>query len=122
MHELSVAYQLVEIAQSAARDAGATRVDAVHLRLGVFSGVVKDALLFSYDVATRDTLLQGSRLEIEEVPLVVYCPQCAREVTLESVQLFQCPLCGTPTADIRQGREIDLISLEVADETETAGN
>jgi len=122
MHELSIAYQLVEIANSAARDAGATQVDAVHLRLGVFSGVVKDALLFSYDVATRGTLLEGSRLEIEEVPLVVYCPQCAREVELESVQLFQCPLCGTPTADIRQGREIDLISLEVADETETAGN
>jgi hydrogenase nickel incorporation protein HypA/HybF len=121
MHELSIACNLVEIADSAARDAGAARVDVVHLRLGVFSGVVKEALLFSYDIAARGTLLENSRLEIEDVPLAVYCPVCLEERVLSGVQLFQCPTCGTPTNDIRQGKEIEIVSVEVPDETANSG-
>lgn len=122
MHELSIALDLVEIASKAAREAGVSRVEAVNLRLGVFSGVVKDALLFGYDIATEGTPLQGSRLVIEDVPLVVYCPTCAREVALPSVQCFQCPDCESPVSEIRQGQEIEIVSMEVIEsgETETA--
>lgn len=120
MHELSIAVELVEIACNAAHEAGAERIDVVHLRLGAISGVVKDALLFSYDVATKDTLLEGSRLEIHDVPLVLYCEPCGKEVEVESVQLFCCPDCGTPSVDVRQGRELELESMEVTqDEAET---
>lgn len=112
MHELSIAHSLVSIAEDAIKGAGVTRVEVVHLKLGALSGVVRDALLFAYDVATEGTALAGSRLEIEDVPVVVYCPTCDAERTLESIQLFCCPVCDTPTADIRQGREIELISLE----------
>jgi hydrogenase nickel incorporation protein HypA/HybF len=120
MHELSIACNLVEIADSAARDAGAARVDVVHLRLGLFSGVVKEALLFSYDIATQGTLLENSRLEIEDVPLAVFCPVCMEEKVLSGVQLFQCPTCGTPTSDIRRGKEIEIVSVEIPDETENS--
>lgn len=116
MHELSIAYSLVEMASRAAEDAGVTRVEAVRLRLGALAGVVKEALLFSYDVATEGTILAGSRLEIEEVPVALYCPACDAISTLETIQLFCCPRCGTPSGDIRQGRELELISLEVPDE------
>jgi hydrogenase nickel incorporation protein HypA/HybF len=116
MHELSIALSLVETAESAARDAGAVRVDVVYLRLGLFAGVVKDALHFSWDVATEDTLLSGARLEIEDVPVVIHCPTCDADRTLPNIQLFQCPVCGTPTPDIRQGRELELTSIEIVAE------
>lgn len=119
MHELSIAYSLVQTAEAAAADAGVSHVDVVYLRLGEMSGVVDDALLFGYDVATRGTCLEGSRLEIEKVPVVVYCPMCDAEHELPSIQLFRCPVCDTPVLDIRQGREIELVSLEVFDD-ETA--
>lgn len=115
MHELSIAYNLVKAAEDAARDAGVTQVSVVHLRLGALSGVVKDALLFSYDIATEGTLLAGSQLAIEDVPVVVFCPICNAEKTLESVQRFRCPTCDTLTGDIRQGKELELISLECDD-------
>jgi hydrogenase nickel incorporation protein HypA/HybF len=54
---------------------------------------VKDALLFSYEVACQDTPLEGSRLLIEEVPITVFCPQCKEKRVLESVQSFSCPEC-----------------------------
>lgn len=50
MHELSIAMGIVEAAMDEAQRRG-VQVSAVHLRLGALSGVVKDALLFSYEVA-----------------------------------------------------------------------
>ena len=43
------------------------------------SGVVKEALLFSYDLACEGTLLEGSSLVIEEIPVMVHCPTCGIE-------------------------------------------
>jgi hydrogenase nickel incorporation protein HypA/HybF len=116
MHELSLAYNMVEIASQAARDAQAQCVVVLHVRVGALSGVVKDALLFGYEIAAEGTILEGSRLEIEEVPVVIYCPTCAQEMTLPTIQSLACPVCGTLSADIRQGKELDIVSLEVTDE------
>jgi hydrogenase nickel incorporation protein HypA/HybF len=112
MHELSIAMGIVDAAVDEAQRRG-VRVSTVHLRLGALSGVVKDALLFSYEVACQDTALQGSQLVVEDVPVIVFCAQCQKERTLESVQLFRCPECGTPTMDIRQGKELEVFALEV---------
>lgn len=113
MHELSIAFSLVELASQSAAEAGATRVRAVHLRLGTLSGVVRGALEFSYEIAAEGTILAGSTLVVKELPVTVYCPECAREVELVSIQRFRCPLCDTLTGDIRQGRELEIESIEV---------
>jgi len=112
MHELSIAMGIVDAAMDEAQRRGVV-VSAVHLRLGALSGVVKDALLFCYEVACQDTALAGSRLLVEEVPVVVFCPQCDDTRTLTSVQLFVCPQCSTPTMDVRQGKELEVFALEV---------
>jgi hydrogenase nickel incorporation protein HypA/HybF len=44
MHELSIAMSIVEMAEEEAHLRN-VRVSAVHLKLGMLSGVVKDALL-----------------------------------------------------------------------------
>jgi hydrogenase nickel incorporation protein HypA/HybF len=120
MHELSIALNLVEIAESAAREQNATHVEVVHLRLGVFSGVMPESLQFAYDVVTQGTMLAGSRLIIEALPLVIYCSQCHMERQLDTIQSLECPVCGTASNEIRQGQEIELAYLEVLDATETA--
>lgn len=112
MHELSIAMSIVDMASEEAARLGA-RVDAVHLKLGMLSGVVKDALLSSYEMACLDTPLQGSRLIIEEIPIVVFCSQCQVRRTLSSMQWFCCPECGTPTGDVLQGKELEVVSLEI---------
>lgn len=120
MHELSIAHSLVQTAEEALRGTGITRVERVHLKLGALAGVVEDALLFGYDIATEGTALAGSQLVIETVPVIVYCPTCDAEQPLENIQLFRCPVCATPTADVRQGREIELVSLECEEEENAA--
>jgi len=115
MHELSIAMSIVDAALEEAQRRG-VQVSAVHLRLGALSGVVKDALLFSYEMACQDTALAGSQLVVEDLPVIVYCPQCQKEQPLTTVQLFACPVCGTATMDVRQGKELEVFALEIVDE------
>lgn len=114
MHELSIAVSLIDAASQEAEAAGAARVEALRLRLGPLSGVVPDALRFSFEVAAAGTPLEGAVLKIEEVPVVVYCPACAAEKTLVSFYGFACPDCGDLAQEVRQGRELELTGIEVA--------
>jgi hydrogenase nickel incorporation protein HypA/HybF len=112
MHEMSIALSIVEMAEEEARRQG-VQVNAIHLKLGTFSGVVKEALLFSYDLACEGTALEGSHLVIEEVPTVVYCTVCKAERTLASVQRFCCFVCDSPTPDVVRGKELEVVALEI---------
>ena len=113
MHELSIALSIVEMATKEVARHGGSEVKAVHLKLGHLSGVVKDALLFSFEVACEDTPLRGSRLIIEEAPVVVYCQACCQERTLPSIQHFCCPVCDMPTMEVLKGRELEVTALEI---------
>ena len=112
MHELSIAMSIVEMAEEEAQRHGG-QVSAIHLKLGALAGVVKEALLSSYEMACEDTPLAGSQLIIEEVPIVVFCSQCQARRGLTSAQWFCCPECGTPTSEIVQGKELEVFALEI---------
>ncbi len=114
MHELSIAISMIEQIVEESENRGGLDVEAVHLKLGVFSGVDKDALLFAYELACEGTPLEGSRLVIETIPLVIFCPGCKKERAPVSLYHLCCPDCLIPTPDIVTGREIEVASLEVA--------
>jgi hydrogenase nickel incorporation protein HypA/HybF len=118
MHELSIAMSIIEGASQEALNRGGARIHAVHLKLGPLSGVVKDALMFSYGLACEGTLLEGSQLLIEEVPVVVYCPGCDEEKTLDSIQRFCCPTCGALTPEVVSGKQLELVAIEITDPEE----
>jgi hydrogenase nickel incorporation protein HypA/HybF len=112
MHELSIAMSIVELAEEEA-DRRGVQVEAVHLKLGALSGVVKQALLSCYEMACENTPLEGSRLVIDEVPVVIFCPSCRAQRPLHSVQLFCCSECGTASSEIVQGKELEVVALEI---------
>ena len=113
MHELSIAMSMVEMATEESQRLGAERVTALHLKVGLLSGVVKDALIFSYEVACAGTPLEGSKLIIDDVPVKVYCPRCRSEKELDSIQLFACPACGELTPEVLEGRELQVVAMEI---------
>lgn len=116
MHEMSIALSIVEGAVEEARRHDGSTVSVVHLQLGKLSGVVREALLFSYELACEGTILAGSALEIEEVQATVFCRKCDAEQTLVSIQDFSCPICHMPTSEVVQGRELLITGLELIDE------
>lgn len=113
MHELSIALSIVEVAAEEAARHDNARVEVVHLRLGALSGVVKDALLFSWELACEETPLAGCSLEIEEIPVSVWCANCQAERPLDGPLDFRCIVCGALTTEVRSGRELEVAALEL---------
>jgi hydrogenase nickel incorporation protein HypA/HybF len=113
MHELSIALSIVDVAQEEAASRG-VKVEAVHLRLGELAGVVREALLSAYTMASERTALEGTNLLIEDVPVLVNCPTCHASRRVHSIQALCCAECGTFTSDVVQGRELLVTALEVA--------
>ncbi len=116
MHELSIACDLVEsLGKHLDEQAPGAGVRSVLLRVGVMSGVDSQALRWAYDVAIRDTRFAGSRLEIETVPLVVWCANCQAEQSLENLAPLRCPSCSALTPRMVRGRELEILAVELID-------
>jgi hydrogenase nickel incorporation protein HypA/HybF len=112
MHELSIMQSALNVVLDQAREAGATRVHAIRLRIGALSGVVPDALEFAFEALAPGTPAEDAKLAIENVPARFWCATCARE--FQSDDMFaECPDCHNLSGDIRAGREMEVASLEV---------
>ena len=113
MHELSIASSIVDaVTESLAAYPGA-RVKEVRLRVGALAAVVEDSLQFCWGIATEGTPLAGRALVVKLLPVVVHCGPCGQDVEIEGVQSFRCPRCGEPASDLRQGRELEIESIEI---------
>jgi len=113
MHELSIALSIIDGVEETMATRPGERVAAVHIRLGPLSGVVGEALAAAYDLAVAGTDCEGSRLFIEDVPIRVYCANCAGEQPAVSLQRMACAACGTPSGDVRAGSELEVYALEL---------
>jgi hydrogenase nickel incorporation protein HypA/HybF len=114
VHELSLAQSIVEIVTPIARQHGARRVVRVRLTLGELTHADPDTLGFAFEVACKDTLLEGCALEITRVPLTGRCPACAWEGPLDA-GARRCPRCGGDGFRVTGGRELQLESIDVDD-------
>jgi len=104
MHELSIAMSILDMAEEECGRRGA-EVEAIHVKLGALSGVLKEALLSAYDLARTETTLPDAQL--------IICPRCRAPRSVPSVQQLCCSECETPSAEILQGRELQVVALEL---------
>ena len=116
MHELSIAMRVIEMVEQEVAAAGGGRVVSVALRIGELAGVSEPALQFAFEQARMDTLAADARLRITHLPVQVFCPACDAVRELPRVPPLACPVCGRPTAEVRQGEELDLDAIELAEE------
>jgi hydrogenase nickel incorporation protein HypA/HybF len=118
MHELSIAASIVEAVTEAAAAYPGARVHEVRLRVGALASVIEDSLQFCWGVTTEDTPLAGAKLVVNMLPVVIHCEACGVDEQI-GVQSFRCPRCGELAADLRQGRELEIESIEIDDQLET---
>ncbi|HUN67626.1 MAG TPA: hydrogenase maturation nickel metallochaperone HypA [Burkholderiales bacterium] len=64
MHELTLAENVLQIVEEAARRESLRRVHAVRLEIGQISSVEPEAMRFCFDAVARDSVADGARLEI----------------------------------------------------------
>ena len=100
------------------------RTEIVHLRLGELKILSKEALSRAYQMITAESLLQGSALEFEDVPVKVCCASCGFSGGVDydddaafhfSTPILSCPRCGGKV-EVVQGKELEVRRLTVADE------
>ncbi|MGD8521573.1 MAG: hydrogenase maturation nickel metallochaperone HypA [Desulfobacterales bacterium] len=116
MHEMGIALQIVEIATaSIPSNLADVRIERVNLKVGKLAAVVPESLRFCFNVASKDTALDGAELIINELPVVARCNECNSEWTITS-PVFKCETCNSGSLEILSGRELDIESIEIAEE------
>ena len=110
MHELGISRNIVAIAAEAA---AGRRVRRVTLEIGKLSGVMPDAIAFSFDLVAQGTALEGAALEIREIEGRARCSACGVEFAAPSF-LAACG-CGSRRLEHLAGEELNLKSLELED-------
>ena len=115
MHEMGIALQIIEIAtDSIPADLKGAKVSRVNLKVGRLAAVVPDSLRFCFEVASKETALEGDELVIQEIPVLARCRDCQAEWTIAE-PAFSCKACDSGALDILSGRELDIESIEIAE-------
>ena len=113
MHEFGLAESTLTLALETAQKQGARRILEVRMQIGALSGVVSEAFEFAFGALAENTIAAGAELVIEHVPVSCFCCKCGREFETD-VYAYQCPACGEASDDVRRGRELNLVSMEVS--------
>jgi len=112
MHEMALCRNIVEVIREQAEAQGFRAVKTVRLSIGTLSHVEPQALEFGFDAASRGTIAEGARLEIERPEGQAFCMVCEKTVPL--AQRFDpCPDCGGHQLVVTGGEEMRVKELEV---------
>lgn len=112
MHEMSLCEGILQVMEDESRNQGFSQVKNLWLEIGRLSGVEVEALRFSFDAVTRNTIADGAGLNIIDLPGYAWCMQCAE--TVEVFQRFdECPKCGSYQLQVTGGDEMRIKELEV---------
>ena len=118
---MGIALQIIEIASaSIPQSETPIQVEKVNLKVGKMAAIVPDSLQFCFEIAAKDSLLSGAALNIEEVPVRARCKECDSVWTIDE-PVFKCQQCSSGQIDIISGRELNIESIEIADEEAESG-
>ncbi len=117
MHELGIAQNILEIIRQAVPEPDAASVRLIRLRVGQLSGVVPDSLEFCFQAIVSDTEMQKANLAIESVPTVFKCRKCGNRFQVNDLE-FSCPQCQGSDLEIISGKELEVVEIELAEESD----
>lgn len=113
MHELGIMTSVMDSVTPVAKEAGATRLLKVTLRIGEMTEAIEDALQFAFDVLKEgDPFLQDAVLEVHMVRPKSICLDCGTEFEHDRFHMF-CPECDSFALQLMEGREMEVESIEV---------
>lgn len=112
MHEMSIAQSLIDIIKEEMSKNDAKWLRSVSLHIGEMSGIVPEALSFSFDVITSGTAIEGAELKMDIVPLRGYCHRCDLTFKIENYA-FVCQNCGDINIDTVSGQDLSIVEIEV---------
>ncbi len=114
MHEVSVVTSIVDAVLAELTKYKLEKVNSVVIQVGKLTNLGDEQMKFAYEIVTRGTVLEGSELVIEPIPVEVRCRSCdycgpAKVLTdpdydSHAIPILSCPECGGEI-DITHGME-----------------
>jgi hydrogenase nickel incorporation protein HypA/HybF len=123
MHEVSVMSGIVESVLKELEKHQVIRVEEVQLTLGELTYLGEEQLQFAYEIITRDTPLEGSKLVIEPEDTELQCVSCGYQGPADklgaeyhmSMPSLVCPKCKGKVR-VLKGQSCRVTSLKVVQE------
>ncbi len=112
MHEMSLCEGVLKVLEEQALVQQFTKVKTVWLEIGKLSSVEIEAMRFGFDMVMKDSLADGARLEIIDVPGEAWCMQCMKPIAIKQ-RYDGCPECGSYQLQVTGGEEMRIKELEV---------
>ncbi len=107
MHEITIVENIIDIVSAEMKKHNITKLETIKLRIGEMSSIMPDALVFSFDVLSKETQLEGAKLIIEIVRTKARCKDCKTEfITGDTFGI--CPECNGISYEIISGKELEI--------------
>lgn len=122
MHEFSAACSIVDTAVEAAQSNDATKVNVVNIEVGEFTFLIPEQLAFNFEIASKNSIVEGAELRIKTVKGKLLCSDCGFEgesivdpdipPQLAVFAPMKCPKCGGSSTTITGGKDFIITNIE----------
>lgn len=119
MHEMSIALNIMKIAQEELDKANAhlparqgKGIEKINISVGMLSGVVVESLRFALEASRKDGPLVHSDIIIEDVVAKMKCLTCNHEFEADNFYIT-CPKCNAYNHKALTGKELLIKSITI---------
>ena len=112
MHEFGIAKNIFDAVNKEVKKRDISKVISIKLEVGKLTAIVPSALEFCFEVITEGTLLEGSKLDIIDIPLKMKCKKCSHVYEVKDYS-YNCPMCENSDCEMVSGDELLIKNLEV---------
>ena len=110
MHELSLAYEVIELASREAVKHGISTIREMRVEVGDLSGVEADTFQSALEMVVKGSLLENTMVTLSRIPGKGKCNNCNIEFEMKN-RVDTCPECHCFPSEIRGGEEFRVQSL-----------
>ena len=114
MHEMSIAVNIIDLANSYAKSSGGGKISQVEVEIGPLAGVMEESLQFCFDAAAKNTLAEDAELVIINTQGKAQCTSCNKTVTIEQHGVL-CPVCQG-ILQVLSGDELKLRAVTIEEQ------
>lgn len=114
MHEISLVRNIFRTLEAQLPPEELVQVQKIKLRVGLLANVEPILMQNAFEAvtATEQPNFKSAILEIELVPIRIFCPSCGQESGVENYR-FRCGFCDTPSNEIVSGTELLISGVEL---------
>lgn len=104
MHELGLLSEIVAKIENVAKENNVLEIESLTLEVGEYSGVVADYIRECYPAVIEDTMLEKTKLIVNEVKGVALCRDCDKTFDIRNNEQY-CPYCHSQNCEVVEGKD-----------------